>query len=837
MNSVTIFEKISHTSLYLIAVLIPLWFLPITQNSLGYQKQALLVVLVFLGFIAWLAKMVYQGELRFRISWLHAPVLALLGAFGISTAFSLWQYGSFWGWPLDVADNLLTFLAFTLLYFLISQSIRDAKQLFSVFAGFVLSGTIAVLFTLLQMTEVFLIPFGFAQSATFNTLASANGVALIAAILLPLALGLASTGQRVWKGILWSSAILLFLSMVLLNFFAAWIAAIVGLVVLLAFDMLQRPKASRAGRLSLPMVFVLIALFFLIVPDFSLPGAPAKQAEVLPSYQGELGMVQSIIAENPLAAVIGTGPGTFVYDYSKFRGPDSNQSIFWSTRFASGRAEVLDWLITKGTLGLLSLLVLLALGLVFLVQAAMKPVSAVTGSKRVRVSSREDDNGITVQDVREEEEQDEGMQPALVVSLLGALCAFGTGLFLYPANFALWFLFWMIAGGIAFVASKEVRISLSSGPSFVALASSAGLMVFLILGVGLVFIGGQKYAAELQYYDALQASSRGDAQEAVTKVQNAARLNSSVDIYWRDLAQLYLGQANQTASDQSLAAEVRQQQTGAAVNRAIESANQAIAVAPNNVANWNVRGFVYRSLIGVPEADRFAIQSYEQARELEPASPFVWTELGRVKILQAQVLASQSAEQQRQQELLSGAIDDLTRATELKSDYAPAHYLLAVAYDQQGNAAQAIAQLEATKAAAPQDAGLAFQLGVIYYRQNELGKARDEFERAKVANPRYSNARYMLGLVYDRLGRRQEAIGEFSAVAGLNPDNQEVKTILANLAAGRSALDGIGQPSTPPIDDNPAEINPEGTAEGGNLEQEPIEQQEINQEEIAPEEQ
>ena len=76
----------------------------------------------------------------------------------------------------------------------------------------------------------------------------------------------------------------------------------------------------------------------------------------------------------------------------------------------------------------------------------------------------------------------------------------------------------------------------------------------------------------------------------------------------------------------------------------------------------------------------------------------------------------------------------------------------------------------------------------MYYRQNELGKARDEFARAKNLNPRYANARYMLGLTYDRLGRREDAKTEFAAVLALTPDNQEVKDILANLAAGLPAL-------------------------------------------------
>ena len=67
----------------------------------------------------------------------------------------------------------------------------------------------------------------------------------------------------------------------------------------------------------------------------------------------------------------------------------------------------------------------------------------------------------------------------------------------------------------------------------------------------------------------------------------------------------------------------------------------------------------------------------------------------------------------------------------------------------------------------------------------------------------------MLGLVYDRLGQIENAKAEFAAVSALNPANQEVKDILANLVAGRPALQGLGAIGQPPIADTPPEISPE----------------------------
>jgi tetratricopeptide (TPR) repeat protein len=669
---------------------------------------------------------------------------------------------------------------------LFSQGAKSAKQVSQIFGIVIVSSTVAVLFALLQLKGIFLLPFNFAQAETFNTLGSAHAVAVIAAILLPASMTAASGLGKVWKGVLGSTAILLFSSLLLLDFSAAWIVAIAGLVILMAFDIIRQQKRPRAGKVSLPMIFLLVSLFFAIVASFSIPGAPVKQAEVSPNYRGELAIIKGLVLENPFAAVVGTGPGTFVFEYTKFKSSDTNQSIFWNTRFTKGKAEILDLFITKGLLGLLAFGVCMALVFLFLLQKIIR--------QKISQEKESEEDGIVIQDMFQE---DRAKDFPLFVGMLGSFVGVGVSLFVHPSNFMIWFLFWLLAAGAAFFVGKEFKVSLSSGPSFVALGSSLGLMVMLIVGVGVLFVSAQRYVAEMSYARGLEAVSRGEIQEAITHVRGAADIHASNDSYWRNLAQLYVGQANQIAANQGLSGEARQQQVGSVINDAIRAAQIATDVSPNNVANWNVRGFVYRSLVGVPEADVFAIQSYEKSQELEPVSPFPATELGRVKIVSSQ---------NGNDELLEEAISDLKKAVALKPDYAPAHYLLAVAYDQQGNQTEAVAQLESTKIVAPNDIGLAFQLGVVYYRQDEIGKARDEFERAKIINPRYSNARYMLGLAYDRLGRKEDARIEFAAVAALNPDNQEVKEILANLAAGRAALSGIGEPPIPPIEENPEEI-------------------------------
>jgi len=387
----------------------------------------------------------------------------------------------------------------------------------------------------------------------------------------------------------------------------------------------------------------------------------------------------------------------------------------------------------------------------------------------------------------------------LSAGILGLICAS----FLYPFNFVLYFTFWfLVAGFILFFSPKLKQINLSSPLRMV--SANLILVVVIIFSLSLFFLQGQKYFAEMKYLKGIEASQVGNFDQAINYIQEAGNLNPSLDIYWRDLSQLFLVKANLVSQNPNLSSEEKRRLTNLAIVNGAEAINQAINVAPMNVANWNVRGFFYRNLVGIEGAGDLSLASYQKAIQLEPASPFAFGEKGRVYILIAQDFA-QKGEDELRIKNLDLALENLRAAIELKSDYAPAHYLLAVAYDQQGKLDEAISKLEETKIISPQDAGVAFQLGLLYWREEKTKEAQVEFERAVNLNPNYSNARYMLGLVYDKSGEEEKAKHEFETLVVLNPQNQEIKKILENLEKGLPALEGITL-SQPPIQETPPEI-------------------------------
>ncbi|OIP75986.1 MAG: hypothetical protein AUK06_00845 [Parcubacteria group bacterium CG2_30_36_18] len=772
MNLAFFFNKLNKIPLYLLLFLIPIFFLPFTQNVLDFPKQSLALILIFLSLIGWLGKKIFEGKLVLRenkIFYLSFSLIFLSLLF--SCLFSLWPKASFWGLPLDVGDSFLTFFSFLILAFLIINSFEIKTEFLPLLFPLLLAGGICGIINIFQLYKIFPFPFDFTRISSFNTIGTTNSFAIFAVAILPLSLLLSFRAKSFLKIILGVITFVLFLNVILVNFKTAWISLIVGILVLFIFSFGNQKEKIKPSLVAFLMAGLILSIFFYFFP-ISLPGFPILPLEVSLNSSSEVYILKGTFSEGVKNIILGTGPGTFVFDYSQYRSPLLNQTLFWGTRFLKGNSTSLDWILTKGALGGISLLFLYFL----IIYAVLKYLRKIEG--------KEDFFEIKL---------------GLVAGILSLIVAS----FFYSFNFVLYFIFWFFVGGFLFYFSpKLIQINLST-PSKMIFANSI-LIIIIIFSLSLFFLQGQKYFAEMKYLKGVEASQAGNLTQALNYINRAGELNPSVDTYWRDLSQLYLAKTNLISQDPNLSLEEKRRLANLAIVDGAEAINRAIKEAPMNVANWNVRGFFYRNLIGIEGAGDLSLGSYQKATQLEPASPFAFGEKGRVYILIAQEL-SQKGQEPLRRENLDLAVEDLEAAIELKPDYAPAHYLLAVVYDQQGNLDQAISKLEETKIITPQDPGVAFQLGLLYWRSQQFEKAQEEFERAVNLNPDYSNAKYMLGLVYDKIGEKEKAKKEFEALAQLDPQNQEIKKILANLEKGLPALEGITL-SQPPIQETPPEI-------------------------------
>lgn len=122
-------ERILKSCMYLLAFLMPLFFLPFTADILEFNKTYLLFFLVWFSALVCLFKMIIQDkEIRVRYSKYELLIAAFVLVALFSTIFSVDKYSSLLGTYGRSSYNFIILLTFIALYFLITHNIRLSKE-------------------------------------------------------------------------------------------------------------------------------------------------------------------------------------------------------------------------------------------------------------------------------------------------------------------------------------------------------------------------------------------------------------------------------------------------------------------------------------------------------------------------------------------------------------------------------------------------------------------------------------------------------------------------------------------------------------------------------------
>ena len=118
----------------------------------------------------------------------------------------------------------------------------------------------------------------------------------------------------------------------------------------------------------------------------------------------------------------------------------------------------------------------------------------------------------------------------------------------------------------------------------------------------------------------------------------------------------------------------------------------------------------------------------------------------------------------------------------------------AVALDQGGNLAAAMAGYEKVLAREPRNIDALFLLGRAHCQQGKFERGAELLRQAVAIAPQYGQAHHLLGMALSRLGRPQEALASFERATAADPSNLGAIVNQANLLAalGRPA-DAVAQ--------------------------------------------
>ncbi len=781
---------IIRAAIFIAAFLMPFLSIPLTRDALLVRPLVAESVALIVGAV-WLLEALLKRRVSYRRSPLNivfgGTVLIMLASMLASSS----PWSSFWGSD-PTGEKAASVIAFIIIAFVAAAVFRPsdiARTAFLVVVAY-------LLLDFLVLTSMFGARLGIALPAwilqnplgTVNASALVLGAGFLMALLFSFVAGTGAGRRLVTRPIFFialSTALLIGLTLLFIGFRMVWVGIAAAMALFLAANFSRRwaPGSGSASgyalgplAVSAGFLVLLVALLFVVWPSFLIErDSPLflPPVEISPSLGATLGIGGQILQQGP---VLGLGPSNFQLAFNQFRDPSLNQSLFWQVRFSHGFSFLSTAVSTLGIVGALILLALAASGM-FLVGRAIfrSPV------------------------------------PNPYLWSFGALAVFVLiEWFLYASNFTATFLA-LLSLGLVTAAAQEPRAG-PSGISYwrvarrtvlvegVAANFTASLVVvfasaFCLIGL---YALGAAYAGEVLAQRALRENT-------VAPLEYAIRLNPN-DASFRQLrAEAALGAVNRLIAEaairpnQDLSGQFRTE-----FENGIAAANAAILLELADPRHWAALGALYETVIPfIPGADRAADDAYAQAARFDPLDPLLRLARGRSALVAADTVSLQASQSQGEErsrldglyrEFLGHCRQELEAAINLKPDLAAAHFLLAQVHLREGNLPQAIRNVEATAAIAPNDIGVAFQLGFLYYRSEDLRKAQREFQRAIVLDDNYSNARYFLGLIHDRRGNRAGALAEFRKIAAFNPDNDEVKRIIANLVASRRALDGIAPP-------------------------------------------
>jgi len=754
----TLFNRIIKISIYLLVFLLPLFFLPFSFEAFEFNKQYLLFFLVSIALFAWLAKMVLvDKEIRFKKTPLDILVVVFIFIAILSAIFSVDKSSSLFGFYGRFSNGLIGLISLGLLYFLITNNtVIDTKKtkdergqtlstltlsallkifLWSVF--FVILMSYFSIFGVWQkITEVGPLQVKLPQimlQPTFNPVAgSMEGLSIFLAVVISLLVGrilLAAKGKL--SSII--NYLLLMASLgllVIIDFRAGWLVLLVTMVLFLALAIGKRMFKENVNKLLLPIFLMIIAVAFLFI-ELNLLNL-AKEQVLAQKESWQIGFRGAI--ENIKSGFLGSGIGTFHYDFSKFKSLEFNQTLLWQIRFDRAGNYISEILGTMGFLGLISYIALIGFFLMvsWFILAATKKGELFSG-----------------------------------LPLLIAFLALIIAQFFYYQNTILAFTFWLIFGLSVVSWQKPISEKVISFKAFpeISLIATAFLIILALLILGGYFFAAKFYLADLKYLGGLGQVGH----ERIDSLTKASQLNPLCSQYKIILARTYLSEVlNETAKpvpDQLALSQNTQ--------LAIAQAREASDSSPNLVSTWETLGMIYREIKGIATgALEWGIKSFEKAIALEPTNPVLHTELGKLYLVSD----------------LQKARENFAKAKELKPDYIDALIQDALIDEIESNRlrdegkleeskakmAEAISKMENLAITFPLNIEVAFQLGRLYFNGGRMDDAISQLEGVVALFPNHSNAQYSLGIAYQAKGEKEKAIKSFEKVLELNPGNQDV---------------------------------------------------------------
>ena len=715
---------------YVLFFAIPLLFWDKTYEFFEFNKTAVLSFLCILAGLVWILKKIFSDkEANISLTLVDILALGFLAIASLSAIFSIDPYFSFWGAYEKAGNGLLALGSCIFIYFLISKNREsyNEKELVKLFLGsFSVIGTVFLL--------MFFGAFSWAPEAIKNfftlLINAASGLSPALFCILFAINGIVALSywikERKQRNHSWYllSCIISIIILYLLNQYIAWIVLFFFCLALTVFC-LKNKFLKEDVNFLLP---VLIVLFFSFI--FSLPGIIPQAKEGIEGYLRPQ-IIRNIPQEKNLPFLdswqiafqsskesiesffIGSGVGTFSYDYSKFKTKNLANDPFWANiKLNRSGNYISEVLATQGIFGFLIYFYLIFLfGKYFFSKA--------------------------------KSESSHSFAPTVILFSLFFLQ------FIFYQNLVLLFYFWAFLALGAQYFDKEIfsrKITLGRTPES-KLGEKIVIFIAIFLFVLFSYVLIRNVIADYYFAQGQRSPVAGQKIEYLSK---AASLNPASYPYNLMLSKAAFNQALEMINQ----GEEQKTQIAQLIKVATTTANLAVNNGKKQILAWEWFGQLYKTLD--PGKDK-AVLGLKESSKLDPSNLNYHLELTDLYIARGDI---------------NNAKTENIISLKLNPDNLTAIIQKAIILEMEEKNDQALALLE--KYSQENNLEVMFHLGRLYYNNGQVSESQEQFEKILDINPNYSNALYSLGIIYARRGENTKALQYFQKALELNPGNQDL---------------------------------------------------------------
>ncbi len=608
---------------------------------------------------AWLIRIIISGKSNFKRTFLDIPIALYLVSHILSTIFSIDFHTSIWGYYSRFHEGLLATISYIILFYAAVSNLKKQDVMRIIYASFA-SGIVVSLWGMMEH-------FGNSPSCAFitgrsgvdcwiqdvknrvfATLGQPNWMAAYLDVLILISLGFILSLKKI-KPYFLALIPLFFVALIFTKSRSGFLGLAAGVGV---FGLFYRQVITKPLLAILGSILLLIILFGIPISQLEnysiekiLFTSPTPKAQSAPNSDGyidigisESGDIRKIVWNGAVKVwqrypVFGSGVETFAYAYYKDRPVEHNMVSEWDFLYNKAHNEFLNILATTGIVGMLTYLTILGVFAWRFLKSKKEPLPLSLFAAWITI---------------------------LVTNFFGfSVVIIGLFFFLIPACYMI------LTEQMEIKSLPEKQIT-----------SGKWLLISLLVVISAIgfFQLWTMWSADKAYAYGKNLSGIQRYQEAYPYLVNAVNQNPGEPTFRDELAynQSVLALAfHQQASDSAEAKLLTEE--------SIKNSNIVLDTSPNILSFWKTRTRLFYNLASLDKRYLFeALSSIRKASELAPTDAKVNYNYG--------LLLGQTGD-------IKSGIKVLEQVTQMKPDYADAHYALGIYYAETGKKDKAREQM------------------------------------------------------------------------------------------------------------------------------------------------